>query len=234
MLTLIGLLALAYLVGSIPTGYMIVRAGCGVDVREYGSHNVGAINVARVGGVRLGLVTLAVDVGKAVLVVLLARALDAPDSAVAAAALLVMIGHAYSAWFYLREGRMSEGKSVASGLGVLAGLAMTGIVPMWVPVAPVALWACGLLVPRLLTGRWPCISIATMLATVSVPVAVGAAGPPVAYSILSLMMAALILIRHRNNVLRLRGGVEPRANGVFGSARPERPAILQGARRMAS
>lgn len=210
MVTTSSLCLLAYLVGSIPSGYLLVRATCQRDVRDYGSHNVGAINVFRVGGLWPGLVTLLADMGKALGIVLLAGTVAPSVWTIACAAFLVMVGHAYSAWFLLQERRFSEGKSVACALGVLLGLVILGALPWWAVVAPVAVWVTGLLGPRLLTGRWYWISPATMAATVSIPLAVWAAHPATAYFSLSVGMAVLILLRHPNNIRRLLAGTEPR------------------------
>jgi len=92
---------------------------------------------------------------------------------------------------------------------VLIGLVLLGELPWPVVVVPLAVWAAGLLLPRLLTGRWWCISPATMAATLSIPLAVHLAHPAAPYRLLSLLMSALILIRHRNNVRRLVAGTEP-------------------------
>jgi len=205
-----GVLLVAYLVGSIPSGYLLVRAAKGLDVRRYGSHNVGAINVVRVGGARLGVATLCADVGKATGTLFVGKALALHSSVIAAAAFLVMVGHAYSIWFLLREGRFAEGKSVASGLGVMLGLAGIGVLPWPLALAPLGVWLCGLLLPRLVTGRWWHISPATMLATATMPIAVWIAHPASSYLVLSLAMAALILVRHKNNIKRLLSGTEPR------------------------
>jgi acyl-phosphate glycerol 3-phosphate acyltransferase len=205
-----GVLVLAYLVGSIPFGYLLVRVVKGLDVREYGSQSIGATNVARVGGVWLGLATLAADVGKATGTVLVAHRVGMSAAVVAAAAFLVMVGHAYSLWFVLCHGRFAEGKSVACALGVMIGLARIGVLPWQVALAPLALWAVGLLAPRVLTGRWYWISPVTMVASACIPAAVWAAHPPRPYLILSAAMAALILVRHRNNIRRLIAGTEPR------------------------
>jgi len=210
MLTPLWLFPLAYLVGSIPSGYLLVRARRGLDVRDYGSHNVGAINVIRVGGVGLGLGTLFADLGQALGLVLLAAAVAPSPGIVASAAFLVLVGHAYSVWFWLRERRFSEGKSVASSLGVLIGLAVLGAWPWWVAAVPVGVWRVGLIGPRLVTGRWFWISPATMAATLSVPLAVWAARPAAPYLALSVALAGLILVRHQNNIRRLCAGTEPR------------------------
>jgi glycerol-3-phosphate acyltransferase PlsY len=218
-------LLLAYLVGSIPFGYLLVRAMRGKDVRGYGSHNMGAINVARVGGVWLGVATLIADVGKAMATVLGARRLSMPASVIAAAAFLVMVGHAYSLWFLLRDGRFAEGKSVACALGIMIGLARLSVLPWRLALAPLGLWVFGLLAPRLLAGRWYWISPVTMLASVCIPAAVWAAHPPRPYLVLSVAMAALILVRHGNNIRRLIAGTEPRLGG--------RPAQVAGGESLA-
>jgi glycerol-3-phosphate acyltransferase PlsY len=200
----------AYVVGSVPSGYLLVRAFRGRDVRQYGSHNVGAINVFRVGGTKLGALTLIADIGKAVVVVLAAAAVTDRPWLIAASALAVLIGHAFSIWFLLREHRFSEGKSVASGLGVLLGLVIAGKLPWPVVATPLGVWAAGLLLPRLLTGRWWCISPATMAATLAIPVVVCATHPALPYQLLALLMSALILLRHKNNIRRLIAGTEPK------------------------
>jgi len=200
----------AYLVGSIPSGYLLVRAFRGLDVRKHGSHNVGAINVFRVGGVKLGVLTLLADIGKAMLVVLVAGALTDQPWIIAGTALAVLVGHAYSMWFLLKERRFSEGKSVASTLGALIGLVVIGELPWPVVVIPLGVWGAGLLLPRLLTGRWWWISPATMAAAASVPAITLLLRPAAPYQILAVLMCALILVRHKNNIRRLIAGTEPK------------------------
>ena len=203
------LLLAAYLVGSLPSGYLLVRWGRRLDVRDYGSHNVGAINVCHVGGPLLGGLTLAADAGKALGVVVVAGILTTSPVVVAAAGFLVMVGHAYSVWFLLVERRFCEGKSVACSLGVLVGLACLGEVPAYVPAVPVLVWGVGLLGPRVLTGRWACISPATMAAAVCIPLTMVLAKTLPTYVALSCAMATLVLLRHSSNIWRLRAGTEP-------------------------
>jgi glycerol-3-phosphate acyltransferase PlsY len=210
MLALVALVLLAYLIGSIPSGYLLVRAGRGLDVRRYGSHSIGAINVCRVGGRWLGLATLGADAGKALGVVVLISACTGSPAAIATGALAVMLGHAYSLWLLVWERRFSEGKGVACALGILVGLAGLGVLRWWLAAAPVLLWLAALFAPRMLTGRWPRISPATMLAALSIPLVMWSAHPGRPYLLLSLGMATLILIRHRNNIKRLLAGTEPR------------------------
>jgi len=200
----------AYLIGSIPSGFLLVKLKRGVDVREYGSRNVGAINVFRVGGTSLGILTLVADIIKAVLVVLLASLISSAQWVTAVSAMLVLLGHAFSFWFYLYERRFSEGKCVASSLGVLVGLAIVKDVAWWVPVLPPCIWICGLLVPRYITGQWGRISPITMITAALIPVIVLLSRPDAVFIWLSVGMALIILIRHKNNIKRLLAGTEPR------------------------
>jgi glycerol-3-phosphate acyltransferase PlsY len=200
----------AYLVGSVPSGYLLVRVFRGMDVRQHGSHNVGAINVFRVGGVKLGTLTLLADIGKAMGMVLVSGALTRQPWIIAGTALAVLLGHAYSVWFYLKERRFSEGKSVASSLGVLTALVILGELPWPVVVIPLCVWGAVLLLPRLLTGRWWYISAATMSAIVAVPIVTLTCRPAAAYQLLSLLLCTLVLARHKNNIRRLIAGTEPR------------------------
>src|SRR5438045_8986210 len=120
-------LLIGYALGSVPFGYLIVRLLRGIDIREYGSHNIGATNVLRVVGPIPALLTLLGDVVKGTAPVVIAAqpvfsgSIPQPwllvGSAVAAIA-----GHAYSAFFYLKERRFARGKAIATGLGVLGGL----------------------------------------------------------------------------------------------------------------
>src|SRR5712692_5473341 len=115
---------LGYLLGSVPFGYLIGRTFKGIDIRDYGSHNIGATNVLRVVGPLPALLTLLGDIAKGTIPVLLAAtpAIAGPiirPWIVVAAALAGIVGHAYSLRFYIRERRFSRGKAVATGLGVL-------------------------------------------------------------------------------------------------------------------
>lgn len=205
------LCVLAYLLGSVPCGYLLVHWQRGVDVRQYGSHNVGAINVLRVGGAWLAALTLLLDATKAFVVVggswLLLRA----PWPVAACALAVALGHAYSVWFLLREGHFAEGKSVATTLGILVGLAAIGQIPVAAVAVSLGVWLTGLLGPRLVTGRWQPLSLATMSAIVAMPVATWATGAALPWVALTAALASLVLWRHRPNIQRLLSATETSA-----------------------
>lgn len=207
----LGMLLFAYLIGSVPTGYLLVKLCLGMDVREHGSHGTGAINVLRVGGPKLALPTLALDLGKAWLVVWLAVATGLPQWHVALCALAVLVGHAYSLWFLLREGRFAEGKCVAATLGVLIGLVHARMVPWPCAVLPLGVWVVGIIGPRLVLGRWLPLSVATMAAVLSVPVVVWSMTGDEAWRVLALAMPVLVLIRHKNNLRRLHAGTESTA-----------------------
>ena len=169
-------------------------------------------SIFRVGGVWLGTVTLLCDTGKGLAIVLLGNAVLPPPSqwSLALAAFLVLFGHAYSAWFYLTERRFSEGKSVASALGITIAFTCLGEWPWQAVAVPGGVWAVGLLGPRLLTGRWQSISPATMTSIVSFPVTMWATRADTPYTAFSIALAVLILIRHKNNIKRLLAGTETR------------------------
>jgi glycerol-3-phosphate acyltransferase PlsY len=214
----------SYLLGSVPFGLVFTRLARGVDVRQYGSHNVGAINVFRVGGTWLGLLTLLADAAKGAAAVLVAWALRQPDWLVAAAALAVMLGHAFSFWLFLRDRRFSEGKCVATSLGVLSGLAVSGALSWWVPAGLLAFWASGLVLPKLLTGRWWLISPITMTAAAGIAALILLDRAAPSYICLGVSMSLLILGRHKHNIERLLKGEEPR----IGQKRPAERAGLAG------
>jgi glycerol-3-phosphate acyltransferase PlsY len=203
---------LSYLVGSIPFGYVIVRLARHVDVRDYGSRSVGAINVFRVGGPVLGFATILLDGAKGfVMVMLTAKLAPGIDWAIAGAGFLVLIGHAYSIWMLLKEGRFSEGKSIASGFFVIIAFAVLGVVPWQVPVGSFAVWGVYLLAPRLVAGKWWSVSPATIATVLATPFLFWLADPQFrhpAYLLYAIGLALLVLVRHKNNFLRLIAGEE--------------------------
>jgi glycerol-3-phosphate acyltransferase PlsY len=191
----IALIAAAYLLGSIPTGY-ILGSLAGVDVRKEGSGNLGATNVARVLGIGRGLLTLAIDVGKGVLAVLIARQLDVslPWQLLAGAA--SFLGHLYPVFLWFRGG-----KGVATALGVFLYLA---------PVPTLVLM--GIFAVTVAASR--IVSLGSLIAAVSAPIVfwMFALSPPVI--VMAGFIAAMITCRHRGNIQRLLSGTEPK----FGSA----------------
>jgi glycerol-3-phosphate acyltransferase PlsY len=125
---------IAYLLGSIPFGLLIVKLSGGGDVRESGSGNIGAANVTRVAGPISGILTLLLDAGKGYLAVWLARRISGGNVRwITAAAVAVVLGHMFSVWL-----RFRGGKGVATGLGAyipISGAAVAAAAVLWIVVA---------------------------------------------------------------------------------------------------
>jgi glycerol-3-phosphate acyltransferase PlsY len=182
-------LALGYLLGSIPFGLVLTRLAGKGDIRNMGSGNIGATNVLRTGSRLLAALTLVLDCLKATAAILLAQRLLSQESAVFAAA-GALIGHLYPVWLGFRGG-----KGAATLLGIL------------IPLLPIAAGVYALVwLFMLLTIRIS--SVAGMTAAMSAPVTAF-----LLHSSLFLMLlgfAVLVLWKHRENILRLRRGTEPR------------------------
>jgi acyl phosphate:glycerol-3-phosphate acyltransferase len=188
-------LLIGYLFGSIPFGLLLTWAAGKGDVRKIGSGNIGATNVLRTGSKPLAAATLVLDCLKATAAILLARKLFGDpfnDLAERYAAAGAMVGHLYPVWLKFRGG-----KGVATFLGVLIGL------QFW-PAAAIyaAIWLTLLLTLRI-------SSVAGMTAAVSAPATAAILG---IRSLLPLLLgfAVLVLWKHRQNLLRLKKGTEPR------------------------
>jgi glycerol-3-phosphate acyltransferase PlsY len=182
-------LALGYLLGSIPFGLVLTRMTGKGDLREIGSGNIGATNVLRTGSKGLAALTLVLDCLKATAAVLLAQRLFGWGMGPAAGA-AAFIGHLYPVWL-----RFRGGKGVATLLGVLIPL-------LWpAAIAYALVWVVLLLTIRI-------SSVAGMSAALSAPVTAA-----ILHSMLLPMLlglAVLVLWKHRENILRLMKGTEPR------------------------
>lgn len=179
-----------YLLGSIPFGLVLTRlAGYG-DIRQIGSGNIGATNVLRTGNKLLALATLVMDSGKGAIATLVALWLGGTEAGIAAAA-GSMLGHSFPVWLGFKGG-----KGVATSLGVLLAIS-------W----PVGLAAC---------ATWLLAAAIFRISSLSALIAIGAspvvgwflAGPAIAA--LCLFIAALVFVRHHENIARLLKGTEPR------------------------
>lgn len=189
--TLIVVMALAYLLGSIPFGVVITRAmGLG-DLRRIGSGNIGATNVLRTGNKPAALATLVLDGAKGAVAVLIAKAMTGQADAAQLAALASFLGHLYPVWLGFRGG-----KGVATFLGTLLALCWP------VGLAACATWA-------LVAAVFRISSLAALIAAASAAAwaLVFGQGQMLA---LVLSLAGLIVLRHRANIARLRQGTEPR------------------------
>jgi glycerol-3-phosphate acyltransferase PlsY len=211
----IPVIVIAYLLGSIPFGYLIVRATQGADVRETGSGGTGATNVSRRAGKTAGVVTLLLDALKGAAAVAIAKvvlglpvfgagtlagsALEISYWWVAAVAIAVILGHIFPVWL-----RFRGGKGVATGVGVFLML------------TPFAVAFAGLIFV-LVVWRTRYVSLGSILAAVSIPLFVLLRNvfvqPVTAFMpIMSAAMAGamLIVFAHRENIGRLRAGSENR------------------------
>lgn len=206
---------IGYLLGSIPFGYVIVKLIRGIDIREYGSHNIGATNVLRVVGWFPALLTLLGDIGKGVLPPILATlpvfaGAHVNPWLVVLAPLAAIWGHAYSAFFYLKERRFARGKAVAAGLGAIIGFVVSRQVA-WPALAIVAgVWFAAIFLPKLSQGRWGWVSLASILAACSIPFAFALVHASAAYIAFGVAAAIFVTWKHKENIGRLLDGVEPR------------------------
>jgi glycerol-3-phosphate acyltransferase PlsY len=189
----------AYLVGSIPTGYVLARLKR-IDVRAAGSGNIGATNVARTAGKGLGVATLVLDAAKGALPVLVAFAL-APeihagarfaDALASAAALGAVVGHVFSIAM-----RFQGGKGVATALGAIAALDASAL---WLPLL---VFAVAFAVSRR-------VSVGSILASLSAPVGALLTGSSAIVVATLAVLGGMIVARHRDNIRRLQAGTEPR------------------------
>jgi acyl phosphate:glycerol-3-phosphate acyltransferase len=190
----------AYLLGSIPFGYVLVRIFKKEDIRSMGSGNIGATNVARSGARGLALATLFLDLGKAFLAVKIAEHLAPTDYDLAVAAgVAAILGHVFPIWL-----RFRGGKGVASALGVF--LALT-----W----PSALCVLAIFMVIFMLTRY--VSLASIIASATLPLFalyfVPQRSPIVVAGFLFLPL--LIIVKHHQNIRRLLAGTESR----FGKAK---------------
>lgn len=192
MLPAILSLVAAYLLGAIPTGFLLVKWTTGRDVRSLGSGNTGATNVLRTSGLMVGMATLACDIGKGYLAAWLAARLTLSDPLAApAAALAAMAGHAYPVFLKFRGG-----KAVATFAGAFLFLAPLATAAVMAVFAIVVAWT-----------RW--VSLGSVLAGGTAPLAAWLiAHPPWPQVAAAGLGGAFIVYRHRENIGRLRAGTE--------------------------
>jgi glycerol-3-phosphate acyltransferase PlsY len=186
------LLLSAYLIGGIPFGYLLVKLATGRDVREFGSGNIGATNVLRTTGRGIGVATLLLDILKGAAAVWLAdRFTHGSVLWMSAAALAVMLGHAFPVFL-----KFKGGKAVASFIGAFAYLApvpLLAVVVVFVVVVAVTRY----------------ISLGSIVAAALFPLFVWLIQRP-AWPVIaaSLIAGGFIVWRHRANIARLRAGTE--------------------------
>ena len=194
------ILFLGYLFGSFPSGYLAGRIIKGIDIRSLGSGSTGATNVLRHIGKRAAITVFLIDVFKGVLSILLAKYFllndSWQDSWLVATGLSTLIGHIWPVWLNWRGG-----KAVATGLGIFLGLS-------W----QVGLATLGIFI--LMITLFRIVSLASVSAALSLPFIMflsfnnSSISPP--FLVVSILAMVLVIWRHRENIIRLIKGKEPR------------------------
>jgi acyl phosphate:glycerol-3-phosphate acyltransferase len=188
----------AYFLGSIPFGLLIVKAASGTDIREKGSGNIGAANVARNAGPAAGALTLLLDAAKGFFAVWLAGHFTQGNIRwMAIAAVAAVIGHMFPIWL-----KFHGGKGVATGLGVFIPICWQAV------VAGIVLWL-------LVVIFWRYSSLGSIIAAAVMPVFVyflyaPGHAPPDIVNVSTALVAVLIIVKHRSNIERLIAGEETR------------------------
>ena len=185
-----GLVIAAYLIGSIPMGLIFGKLFWKKDLRQYGSHNIGATNAWRVIGRKAGLLIFIFDFLKGQLGVLLGACMFASPGAMVVGGLFAMLGHMFPIFIGFKGG-----KGVATALGVIAALMPKVTVIVFI------IW----LVLTLLTRY---VSVASIVAAVLTPILAAAFKEPIIYFLFALVAAVVIVFRHRENIQRLKAGRE--------------------------
>jgi acyl phosphate:glycerol-3-phosphate acyltransferase len=194
MWTELGLLVLAYFLGSLPTGYIVGRIA-GVDIRQHGSGSTGATNVWRTIGKLAGVSVFGVDLLKGLLAVFLMQHFCSSSAwwqwFSVGAAMMALLGHTRSVWL-----GFTGGKAVATGLGVLLML-------NWI----VALGAFGLWLATM--GIWRTVSLSSIVAAIAAPLLMLLTQSNLAYMLFAVVGGAYVVWCHRSNIERLWQGTEP-------------------------
>lgn len=194
MIVIILLIVFAYVIGSVPSGYLLGKLR-GVDVRAVGSGNVGATNVARAVGKSQGFITLIADAAKGYLPVLAALQLGQDSLTIALTAIAAFLGHLYPLFL-----KFQGGKGVATGFGALLALA---------PMAALVL----VVVFALVAGATRIVSLGSLATAAAAPLSLWLFHQPPVVVAMGFVLGAMVVIRHRGNIQRLLAGTEPR----FGS-----------------
>jgi acyl phosphate:glycerol-3-phosphate acyltransferase len=188
-------IAVGYLLGSIPFGYLLTRAAGLGDVRSVGSGNIGATNVLRTGHKGLAALTLLLDALKGTAAVLIGHWIGAAGGVAILASLLAglaaFLGHVFPVWLGFRGG-----KGVATYIGVLLGVDWRA-----------ALAFCGIWLLVALLTRYS--SLSALIAALITPIGLFAFADH-ATALLAAVLSALLIYKHRTNIRRLAAGEEPR------------------------
>ena len=182
-------IALAYILGSAPWGLVIARTFCGIDPRENGSRNTGATNVARLCGFKWGVATLLCDVLKGAVPVWLAFKVNPSPAFVSVVALACVLGHVFSCFMKLKGG-----KAVATSIGIFLPLAIWQLLAASI-LCLLVIWRSGF------------VSLGSLTLVTALPVALAVSGQWT-WLPLSLGVWAVVVWKHKENIVRLRAGTE--------------------------
>jgi len=191
----IALVAVAYVSGSLPTAYLLVRLMTGKDVRATGSGNVGATNALRTAGWKVGAVVTLIDMLKGALPVWLMSRFNPESIWIASAMMAAVIGHCYPVWL-----KFKGGKGVATGFGaflVIAPLSALTVFVLWFVV--------------LLIWRW--VALASMVASASFPLVLKLIDRPDMVTLVAVSATSVVIIlRHSSNIEKILSGDEVKTN----------------------
>ena len=184
------LMIVAYILGSIPNALWIGKVFKGIDVREHGSKNTGSTNAARVLGAKLGILTLILDISKGAIPTLIATMLlDSTISAILVG-ICAILGHSFSIFM-----KFKGGKAVATTVGVFIVL-----VPGAILLAAVIFF--------LVFGITRYVSLSSMIGAISLPIWIILFYKNILLTIFGIIIAILIIVRHKSNIQRLLNGTE--------------------------
>lgn len=201
------LVALAYLIGSIPFSFIVVKLFAGKDLREHGSHNVGATNVTRTAGRIAGALALALDIAKGFSAIVLARWIvampqwpfgagmqpwESREMWISLAGVLAVVGHMFPVWL-----RFHGGKGVATAAGVFAAL------------DPIVLLAA-MIVFAIVLLAFRYVSLASVVTAASVPLFFRYLATDASFwrIVASIVIALAVIVKHHSNIARLARGSE--------------------------
>ena len=190
------ILFFGYLFGSFPSGYLAGRIAKGIDIRSLGSGSTGATNVLRHIGKRAAITVFLIDVFKGVLSISLAKYFLLNDSWQVAIGISALIGHIWPVWL-----NWKGGKAVATGLGIFLGLSWrVGLATLGVFILMITLFRI--------------VSLASITAALSLPllmfISFQNSNTSLPFLVISLLAMALVFWRHRENIIRLMKGEEPK------------------------